>query len=64
MATAMVGKAPATFDLSDDTVKVATALVRIFQALGVQQNSNIAGDIQPVAMTEDFKMDSLKLLVP
>lgn len=55
MATAMVGKAPATFDLSDDTVKVATALVRIFQALGVQQNSNIAGDIQPVAMTEDFK---------
>lgn len=61
IATAMTGKAPTTLNLQDDTIKVATALVRVFQAVGIQEDHNVAGDLQPVSLNEDYKNDLSKI---
>ena len=55
IATAMVGKAPASLTPDDETIKVAMALVKIFQAAGVSIENNTVGDLQPVDLNEDFK---------
>lgn len=55
IATAMVGKAPASLDQNDETIKVAMALVKIFQAAGVVNEKNAIGDLQPITLDEDYK---------
>lgn len=55
LATALTGQAPQSLSQSDNTIKVAMALVKIFQAIGVQQAQNVSGDIQPISLTEEFK---------
>lgn len=55
IASAMTGKTPASMDMSDDTFKVMVGLVRVFQAIGVEQNNNQVGDIQPVELSDNLK---------
>lgn len=55
LATAMTGKAPQTMTTSDPTFQVLVGLVRLFQSIGIQQNSNVAGEIQPIELTQEFK---------
>ncbi|ENW82061.1 hypothetical protein F909_01754 [Acinetobacter sp. ANC 3929] len=59
IAMGATGKAPASLSMNDDTIKVAMGLVKIFQAIGVEQNSNFIGDIQPTEITKE-KRDQLK----
>lgn len=58
LATAMTGKAITSTTMNDDTFKVMVGLVRVFQAVAVEQNANIEGDVQPFELTKDLK-DSL-----
>jgi hypothetical protein len=55
IASAMTGKAPVSMDMSDDTFKVMVGLVRVFQAIGVDENANQVGDIQPMELTDTLK---------
>ncbi|WP_151811079.1 putative pilus system protein FilF [Acinetobacter bereziniae] len=55
IASAMTGKTPASMDMSDDTFKVMVGLVRVFQAIGVEQNNNQVGDIQPIELSDNLK---------
>lgn len=55
IATAMVGKAPASLDPNDETIKVAMGLVKIFQAAGAVNEKNAIGDLQPMELDEDYK---------
>ncbi|MFX7640591.1 protein FilF, partial [Acinetobacter baumannii] len=41
-----------------ETIKVAIALVKIFQSIGVENGDNVIGDIQPTQLT-DTKKDQL-----
>ncbi len=54
------GREPTSLSATDSTIKVAMALVKIFQAAGVQQAQNVAGDIQPVSLSENFKAELSK----
>ncbi|MBC9230212.1 hypothetical protein HI850_012855 [bacterium SPL81] len=58
IAMGATGKAPASLTMNDDTIKVAMALVNIFQTLGLEQDANVIGDIQPVEITDE-KRDQL-----
>ena len=62
IATAMTGKAPTSMTMNDDTFKVTVGLVRVLQAIAVEQEANQAGDIQPVELSEKIK-NNLKNLV-
>lgn len=55
LAIAMTGKTPASLTMSDNTTRVAVALVKIFQGLGIERKDNIAGDIQPTELSKDKK---------
>ena len=55
LAMALTGKTPTTLDETDETIRVAMALVRIFQSLGAEQGSNVIGDIQPTEITQEKK---------
>lgn len=55
IASAMTGKAPTSMTMSDDTFKVTVGLVRVLQAIAVEQDANQAGDIQPVELSEKIK---------
>ncbi|NNP71599.1 hypothetical protein A7P53_03940 [Acinetobacter defluvii] len=58
MANGLTGKAIASSNVNDETFRVLTALVRIFQAAGVKQNIEmVAGDIQPLSLSKEFKED-------
>ena len=61
IASAMTGKDPLTMTMDDSTYKVMVGLVRVFQALGVNQEANQVGDIQPYELLSSKKND-LKLL--
>jgi len=54
-ATALTGKTPNSLDKNDETIRVAVALIRIMQSLGVERNDNVVGDIQPTEFTEEKK---------
>jgi len=66
LASGITGKTPATLDnngqtildRNDPTVKVAIALVKIFQSIGEENGDNLIGDIQPTQLT-DTKKDQL-----
>lgn len=51
IASAMTGSTPTALNPSDNTTRVTMALVKIFQSIGVERNSNLIGDIQPTEMT-------------
>lgn len=55
MAKGLTGKDAITTTLNDDTFKTMVGITRIFQAVGISQNSNIAGDVQPIYLTVDLK---------
>jgi len=55
LASGITGKAPATLDKNDETIKVAIALVRIFQSIGFEKGDNLIGDIQPTEITDEKK---------
>lgn len=55
IASAMTGKEPASMDMSDSTYKVMVGLVRVLQAVGVDQNANQVGDVQPIELTDNLK---------
>ncbi|HQW54111.1 MAG TPA: hypothetical protein PLU69_09195, partial [Acinetobacter sp.] len=50
IASAMTGSTPTALNPSDNTTRVTMALVKIFQSIGVERNSNLIGDIQPTEM--------------
>jgi len=56
LASGITGKIPASLeDKNDETIKVAIALVRIFQSIGFEKGDNLIGDIQPTEITEEKK---------
>lgn len=55
LASAMTGKAAVTSNANDETYRVMIALVRILQTVGVTQDANIVGDIQPITLSKDIK---------
>jgi hypothetical protein len=61
IAMGATGKAPTSLSVSDDTIKVAMAYIKILQSLGVEQNSNVVGDIQPTEITKDKRNDLDKI---
>lgn len=61
IAMGATGKAPTSLSMSDDTIKVAMAYIKILQSLGVEQNSNVVGDIQPTEITKDKRNDLDKI---
>lgn len=58
LASGITGKTPTTLDKNDETIKVAIALIKIFQSIGVENGDNLIGDIQPTQLT-DTKKDQL-----
>ncbi|MDR8284916.1 protein FilF, partial [Acinetobacter baumannii] len=40
---------------SDPTIRVAMALVKVFQSIGLERGDNVVGDLQPTQFTEDKK---------
>ena len=61
IATAMTGKAPTQMNMSDDTFKVMVGLVRVFQAVAVEQDASVEGDVQPIDLNRDFKNNLSKI---
>jgi hypothetical protein len=55
LATALTGQTPASLSISDDTIRVAMALVKIFQSESITENNNIIGDVQPIEFTVEKK---------
>lgn len=55
IAKGMTGKNATSMTLDDETFKTLVGITRIFQAVGVSQNSNIAGDVQPIDLTLSLK---------
>ena len=55
IATAMTGKPPTSMTMSDETFKVMVGLVRVFQAIGLEQDTNQVGDIQLLDLTDNIK---------
>lgn len=55
LAIAMTGKKPTTLNMSDDTTRVAVALIKILQSLGAENGDNVIGDIQPIELSKDKK---------
>ncbi|MCH7391424.1 MULTISPECIES: hypothetical protein [Acinetobacter] len=62
LARGLTGQAlPQTVDPNNDTIRTALALIKIFHSLGLEQNDNVKGDIQPIELTEE-KKDLLSLI--
>ncbi|WP_342063313.1 protein FilF [Acinetobacter pittii] len=61
LATGITGKTPVALDKNDETIKVAMALIKIFQSIGVENNDNLIGDIQPTDVTDEKKAQLTKL---
>lgn len=55
LAIAMTGQKPTTLNMSDDTTRVAVALIKILQSLGAENGDNVIGDIQPIELSKDKK---------
>ncbi|WP_353173617.1 putative pilus system protein FilF [Acinetobacter rudis] len=55
IAAAMTGKDLVKTEQSDETFRVLVALIRMFQALGVEQGANQIGDIQPITLDAEHK---------
>ncbi|MCH7315306.1 hypothetical protein [Acinetobacter sp. ANC 3882] len=55
LAMGLTGNTPANLSMSDDTIRVAMALVKIFQSQSIVDDLNIIGDIQPIEFTLEKK---------
>ncbi|MDN5647806.1 MAG: hypothetical protein L0G93_05685 [Acinetobacter sp.] len=55
IASAMTGKQPESMTMSDDTFKVMVGLVLVFQAIGLEQDANQIGDVQPIELSDNIK---------
>lgn len=55
MAIGLTGQAPVSLTQDDPTVRVAMALVKLFQSIGLERGDNVVGDLQPTEFTEDKK---------
>lgn len=62
MAIGLTGQTPTSLSQNDPTVRVAMALVKLFQSIGLERTDNIAGDLQPTQFTDD-KKNTLNILV-
>lgn len=62
MAIGLTGQNPTSLSQNDPTVRVAMALVKLFQSIGLERTDNIAGDLQPTQFTDD-KKNTLNILV-
>lgn len=62
MAIGLTGQTPTSLSQNDPTVRVAMALVKLFQSIGLERGDNIAGDLQPTQFTDD-KKNTLNILV-
>jgi len=54
-AIALTGKTPSSLDVNDETIRVAMAIVKILQAMGIERKDNVVGDLQPTEFTEEKK---------
>ncbi|MFW1858855.1 hypothetical protein [Acinetobacter defluvii] len=58
MASGLTGKEITSSNVNDETFRVLTALVRMFQAIGIKQDQElVAGDIQPLTLSKELKED-------
>lgn len=55
MAIGLTGQTPTSLSPSDSTIRVAMALVKVFQSIGLERGDNVVGDLQPTQFTEDKK---------
>ena len=55
LASALTGKMPTALDPNDETIRVAIALIKIFHSIGLEQEDNALGDIQPTQITNEKK---------
>ena len=55
LASGLTGKVPTSLDPNDETIRVTMALIKIFQSLGLAQQDNVIGDIQPIEITAEKK---------
>ncbi|MBJ9723490.1 protein FilF [Acinetobacter calcoaceticus] len=55
MATALTGQPPASMSNTDPTIRVAMALIKLFQSIGIERGDNVIGDLQPTQFTQDKK---------
>ena len=55
LASALTGKMPTALDPNDETIRVAIALIKIFHSIGLEQEDNALGDIQPTQITDEKK---------
>jgi hypothetical protein len=62
MAIGLTGQTPTSLSQNDPTVRVAMALVKLFQSIGLERKDNVVGDLQPTQFTED-KKNTLNILV-
>lgn len=62
MAIGLTGQTPTSLNQSDPTVRVAMALVKLFQSVGLERGDNVAGDLQPTQFTDE-KKNTLNILV-
>ncbi|MDM1283917.1 flagellar protein FilF [Acinetobacter towneri] len=51
MARGLTGRQATSLSSSDETIQVATAIVRVLQALSLENKNFVAGDIQPLTIT-------------
>ncbi|EPF71133.1 hypothetical protein GCM10025882_15000 [Acinetobacter gyllenbergii] len=62
MARALTGQAlPQSIEPSNDTIRVALAIIKIFNGISLEQDDNVKGDIQPIELTAE-KKDLLSVL--
>ncbi len=62
MAIGLTGQTPTSLSQDDPTVRVAMALVKLFQSIGLERGENVVGDLQPTRFTDD-KKNTLNILV-
>ncbi|MDO3665065.1 putative pilus system protein FilF [Acinetobacter higginsii] len=55
LATGLTGQTPASLSVSDDTIRVAMALAKIFQSQSVANDMNVIGDVQPIEFSTEKK---------
>ncbi|EZQ01771.1 hypothetical protein [Acinetobacter sp. Ver3] len=61
MAQGLTGKPIENFNMSDPTYNAMVGIIRILQTLGVDQISNVPGDIQQVVLSKD-NLDGLQVI--
>lgn len=61
IAQSVTGSAATELSVNDPTIRVAMALVKIFQTVGLERNNNVVGDVQQTEITKE-KRDQLSVL--